>query len=320
MKTNTKLSIIIPTYNRIESLKKTISSIINQLNPDDDDTELIITDNDSTDGTREYLTQLRHNSIKVNLNAANLGIFPNVEKGLAIANGEYAWVVGSDDLIVESMLEKARNLILENRPDLAFFNNCYYFPSSQKVNESGFVEKDKFSRRIISDRETGLYKTKELIDLRIDAFTSIYSFVLKRNDWLQAVQLHSKELKLFDSAENCIPHAIYIARNLASKTCLYIADPIVLASHEVGWSRYFPLYFMQYLPDLYAEWEMHGVANELIKQCKQALFTETDHVSCVNALLADNEIKSRFKKFLYIKRFYKVKGSFSVVKKIVFPN
>ena len=49
------LSIIIPTYNRSSSLKRTIQSFINQKNIED--YEIIISDNNSID-TKEIVTRL----------------------------------------------------------------------------------------------------------------------------------------------------------------------------------------------------------------------------------------------------------------------
>lgn len=50
------LSIVIPTKNRVDDLTRCLSSLLNQLDEND---ELIVIDNGSTDGTKEYLANLK---------------------------------------------------------------------------------------------------------------------------------------------------------------------------------------------------------------------------------------------------------------------
>lgn len=57
-----KVSVIMPTYNRLGFLKKAIESFKNQ---DYDNAELLVLDNACTDGSTEYLSGLNHHKIKV---------------------------------------------------------------------------------------------------------------------------------------------------------------------------------------------------------------------------------------------------------------
>ena len=63
MKKNTLISIIIPTYNSIKFIKKTIKSILNQTHKD---FEIIFVDDCSNDGTYKYLVAT--NAIGMGLN------------------------------------------------------------------------------------------------------------------------------------------------------------------------------------------------------------------------------------------------------------
>ena len=62
MKKIPKYSIIIPTYNGVQYLPTCIETIISQ---DYKDYELIISDDHSTDGTKEFLEMLSHPNITV---------------------------------------------------------------------------------------------------------------------------------------------------------------------------------------------------------------------------------------------------------------
>jgi GT2 family glycosyltransferase len=86
-------SIIIPTYNRLPYLKKTLASIWEQSFTD---FEIIVVDDGSTDGTVDYLRELGK-SVEL-LRQENRG--PGAARNLGVehANGEYIAFLDSDDL------------------------------------------------------------------------------------------------------------------------------------------------------------------------------------------------------------------------------
>ena len=62
-KSNLILSICIPTYNRVGLLKESINAIIEQKNTFDiNNIEIVISDNASTDGTKEYFWRYKPTS------------------------------------------------------------------------------------------------------------------------------------------------------------------------------------------------------------------------------------------------------------------
>src|SRR5215510_13897684 len=86
-------SIIIPTYNRLPYLKKTLDSIWEQSFTD---FEVIVVDDGSTDGTADYLRELG-GSVEL-LRQENRG--PGAARNLGVmhARGEYIAFLDSDDL------------------------------------------------------------------------------------------------------------------------------------------------------------------------------------------------------------------------------
>lgn len=66
---NIKVSVIMPTYNRLELLKRAIDSFFEQIY---DNSELLILDNGSTDGTAEYLKKFSNDKrVKIYTNEKN---------------------------------------------------------------------------------------------------------------------------------------------------------------------------------------------------------------------------------------------------------
>lgn len=116
MTTETPLfSIVIPTFNRLNYLKKTLDSALEQTYPN---IEVIVTNNFSTDGTKEYLNQVAEENpkLKVNHNEKNIGMIPNCRKGLELVQGKYVVILGDDDILLPALTEAAVTE-LENNKD-----------------------------------------------------------------------------------------------------------------------------------------------------------------------------------------------------------
>ena len=102
---NPLVSILIPVYNRELIVGETIESAINQTYTN---TEIIIVDNCSTDGTWGVLQNYaaKDRRIKIFQNAVNVGPVLNWKRCIDEATGEYAKILFSDDLISKNFIEE----------------------------------------------------------------------------------------------------------------------------------------------------------------------------------------------------------------------
>jgi len=97
------VSIIIPSYNRIESLLKAIESISRQTN---NGYEIIVVDDGSTDGTPEVLKK-EFNAVSVFSTKERLGPTHARNIGISRSSGEYLWFLDSDVILPdENMVDK----------------------------------------------------------------------------------------------------------------------------------------------------------------------------------------------------------------------
>jgi glycosyltransferase involved in cell wall biosynthesis len=106
------LSIAIPTFNRIESLQKTLASLSSVCQQDE--IEILVVDNASSDGTWEWLsTEHEKLGIKIKRNPFNLGVEGNIIHGLINATGKYVWLLSDHMFVYESevlnFLNKLKN-------------------------------------------------------------------------------------------------------------------------------------------------------------------------------------------------------------------
>ncbi len=109
-----KFSIITPTLNSIEFLKKSSDSVlINQKYPN---IEWIIIDGGSTDGTIEYLNSLENTNIKI-FNDDSGHPSKAFNYGITKANGEIISLLGSDDYYEEEIFSEIAFIFENNKID-----------------------------------------------------------------------------------------------------------------------------------------------------------------------------------------------------------
>ena len=110
-----RISILIPVYNGLPYLREAIDSVLAQ---QFQDWELVISDNGSTDGTRQYLATLSDSRIRVHEQPVNLGIMGNLNFLLSQARAPVAKFLGHDDLLLAGGLERTAQF-MEERPSCA---------------------------------------------------------------------------------------------------------------------------------------------------------------------------------------------------------
>lgn len=95
------VSIVVPTYGRLPLLRKAVASVIGQTFSD---WELIVVNDGSTDGTREYLEVIDDPRLRP-LSVEHGGITSARSAGLRAARGQWVAFLDSDDLWLPGKLE-----------------------------------------------------------------------------------------------------------------------------------------------------------------------------------------------------------------------
>ncbi len=109
-----RVSVVVLTYNNIEFTKACLRSIESESNWPQ--LEIIVVDNASSDGTREYLSQWAqaHDHRKVILNERNLGFAAGNNIGLAAATGEYLVLLNNDTYVTPNWVRTLVNHLRRN--------------------------------------------------------------------------------------------------------------------------------------------------------------------------------------------------------------
>lgn len=172
MKNKLSLAISIPTYNRIENLKKLVGSIIEQDLPSNLNINIYIFDNSTNSESEQYFSSFKHKNfvLKYIKNEKNVGIIENIKKAYFFPSEDYVWVIGDDDLIYnDKFLVDLEKIIIENPEviyfyldycnvsndytefrfrkshDLTLITNCYQFVA-KLMPETGWIGANIFRR------------------------------------------------------------------------------------------------------------------------------------------------------------------------------
>lgn len=122
-----KVSVVIPCYNDHLFIERCLNSVISQSYPN---IEVIVVDDGSNNETKAILNSLRP---KINrlLSQSNLGQSSARNNGIKAADGEFIFVLDSDDYIESSFVEKAvRQFELSSSIGLV---SCY----TKRISEKG---------------------------------------------------------------------------------------------------------------------------------------------------------------------------------------
>ena len=112
-----KVSVVIPAYNAVDYLIKTLENVFDQTFTD---FEVIVIDDGSSDRTIESISNLTNPNLKI-VRQANQGVAVARNKGIELASGEYIAFLDSDDLWHPTKLEKQVQC-LDTNPEVGLVN------------------------------------------------------------------------------------------------------------------------------------------------------------------------------------------------------
>lgn len=136
-----KISILVPTYNRVDHIIKQLANFEVIFSSSDIDYEIIIGDNSTNNDTLNYVSTLENSHYIYFKNVDNIGYDSNVQKCFKAASGDYIWLIGDknyftrDDFfaVVNELKESPDALIVSNRQDYKIYNNV-----SDVIEDVGF--------------------------------------------------------------------------------------------------------------------------------------------------------------------------------------
>lgn len=128
---NNGVSVIIPTYNRADLLRKSIESVQNQTY---EEWEIIIVDDCSTDGTEQVVKEFGDFRIRYIRNEKNLGAGASRNKGVALARYDYIAFQDSDDVWRCGKLEKQMQYMMNySEYDMVYCSFLKHYSDGREI-------------------------------------------------------------------------------------------------------------------------------------------------------------------------------------------
>ena len=226
MNYNDKISILLPTKNRLHLLKNAVSSI---LRCNDRFFEIVISDNASDSSVEEWVKNQNNKKIKYHKFSSEVPVTDNWNKAYELSTGSYFIMLGDDDVLLPSFFKTIRNLIVQNRyPDMIYSSTVQYVAANAVKNNElpelsrydyGFFFGGAKSPFFLSDKQRE-YAVRSFLNFNCVLGYNMQFSVISRN--------FAKKL-LFKSALFHSPYPDFYLTNLAlatSKDILINPQPI----------------------------------------------------------------------------------------------
>jgi len=173
MADNVKISVVIPVYNEV----KTIGEVINRVLDCDFDTEVIVVDDASTDGTREFLQNFHHEKVRLFYHSRNRGKGAALRMGFAAASNPYVFVQDADLEYDPGDYRAVIKPLLDGRADMVYGSRFLGGPHRVLLywhylgNRLITTLSNLMSDLNLSDMETGMkaFARDKLLQLRLSA-------------------------------------------------------------------------------------------------------------------------------------------------------
>lgn len=159
-------SIVIPTYNSVQKLAKSLDSVLGQ---EGASYEILVIDGASADGTLGIIKSYaeRHPDIIRWVSEKDKGVYDAMNKGIDMARGTYLYFLGAGDTMRLGVLAKVQQAVPE--ADMAFVYGDVRYVRLDKVGD-GECDRLKFVRENICHQgifyERGIFATLGKYDLR----------------------------------------------------------------------------------------------------------------------------------------------------------
>lgn len=134
------VSVIIPAYNRANTITRAINSVLNQTYRN---FEIIIVDDGSLDNTKQFVESIKDKRIVYIRHSCNKGGSASRNTGIKIANGQYVAFLDSDDEWLSEKIEKQLELFHKLGNSFGVIYTGFYIISKNKYifNRNEIIKK-----------------------------------------------------------------------------------------------------------------------------------------------------------------------------------
>jgi glycosyltransferase involved in cell wall biosynthesis len=231
-----KLSICIPTYNRSSRLADCLSSIIACSLYSNLKFQVCVSDNHSTDDTEDVIKYAQSFiEIKYQKNDTNIGAPRNFLKVVSMADNDFVWMIGDDDLLLADSITRLNKIFIEH-PSVDFiYVNSFHLDAAYLNDFSSPFDinnlpnnMDRFSL-FSEEREMPFF---DLINPHVsfDFLGGIFLSVFRKKNWDDNADVLDKKAmhdnRIFSHFDNTFPHLKIYAKAFSTSKAYFNASPL----------------------------------------------------------------------------------------------
>jgi glycosyltransferase involved in cell wall biosynthesis len=131
-----RVSVCMTTYNGEKYIYKQIASILSQLEQND---EVIICDDRSSDSTTSIISSFQDSRIKLIINDENLGFSKNFSKCISLARGDFIFLADHDDIWLPDKVRKYLDIFDDKADVVSIMSNMEIIDENDLVTNPRFL-------------------------------------------------------------------------------------------------------------------------------------------------------------------------------------
>ena len=236
-----------------------------------------------------------------------------------MAEGEFSWMIGNDDLILPKTLSKLKNLLQDNLDKDYFFINSYHlkssyldkFPAPFNTKNLNFENMRKISY-IKTSKQVPFW---DVIDPKVswEFLISIFLSLFKTKKWLKSIDILNqeriKDTGVWSTFDNTCLHPIVIANAFKNSKAYICADPLSInLIGEREWGSMYEFVEIIRIPELLDYYRTQGLSLKRYLYCKN--FALRNFSNYLFKIIIGGKKKGR--NYLNIKNH--------ILKNLIYPN
>ena len=256
--------------------------------------EIVISDNCSEDDIESIVNEICIKNPRVKIiysrNELNRGLAYNFHNVVELANGEFCWIIGSDDFLYESAIKEVLRVI-DTNSNLSFISVSYAHLSLPSVVDENSIE-DPYRNilKIIKEGtsltfkkgpiESGKVNWDELVDPSFNnvMLGSVMAGIFKKSKWNSVDRDKMDKSFEFTNLQNVYPHIYIYANSMIGEPSYYIDEPLLVVGDGVRpwagdefWDGSLPIIYLKIFNEIIDAYSGGGLNKKQLQRCKSSV-------------------------------------------------
>lgn len=247
------LSIVIPTLNRYEYLRRTMDFVLPQVEKHLDEVELVVCCNASKDETDTYMKELckEKTYIRYKYFDEYVEVGQSLIRSVGEAQGEYVVLWGDDDIPMPFFTDTILDIIKKN-PEVGIIHCNRLAGKDTKYG----MRDIHVQERVLELDEEGVYPIDKFVERFIISLGFISSLIFRKDGWIKGIPFYNDQYFGYE-------HLSIIIHGNKFRNCYYIPYPLEYQRlpYERDFSVKWPLYRFVGVPNMMSDFDKYGITN-----------------------------------------------------------